>query len=256
MDLGLKDRVAMITGGSRGLGKASALALAAEGCHISTMARGAEDLAAAKDGIEALGVKALTLRGDAGKAEDTERFFNQTLEAFGRVDVLVNNIGGSSPGGNVDAGDDTWRAAFEINFFSAVRLIRLVLPEMQRRGWGRVINISSIFGREWGGNATYMSSKAAMIALTKQIARSVTTDAVTVNSVAPGSIMFEGGSWWKRRREDPETIDAFVRAEMPFGRMGRPEEIGDVVAFLASERASLVNGVCFNVDGGQSRSLI
>ncbi|MFQ5912984.1 MAG: SDR family NAD(P)-dependent oxidoreductase [Nitrospinota bacterium] len=256
MDLGLEGRVAMITGASRGLGKASALALAAEGCHISTMARGAEDLEKARREIETLGVKALTLQGDASRGDDTARFFDRTLETFERVDILINNIGGSSPGGNIDADDDMWHLAFENNFFSAVRLTRLVLPEMQRRGFGRVINISSIFGREWGGNATYMSSKAALIALTKQIARSVTDDRVTVNSVAPGSIMFEGGSWWRRRQEDPEKIDAFIRAEMPFGRMGRPEEIGSVVAFLASERASLVNGVCFNVDGGQSRSLI
>ncbi len=256
MDLGLKDRVAMITGGSRGLGKASALALAAEGCHVSTIARGAEDLKGAKGEIETLGVKALTLQGDAGKSEDGERFFEQTLETLGRVDILINNIGGSSPGGDIDVDDDTWRLAFENNFFSAVRLTRLVLPEMQRRGWGRVINISSIFGREWGGNATYMSSKAALIALTKQIARSVTDDRVTVNSIAPGSIMFEGGSWWRRRQEEPEKIDAFIQAEMPYGRMGRPEEIGSVVAFLASDRASLVNGVCLIVDGGQSRSLI
>lgn len=256
MDLGLKDRVAMITGASRGLGKASALALAAEGCHISTIARGTEDLERAKGEIEALGVRALALRGDASHSQDAERFFNRTLQTFGRVDILINNIGASSPGGNVEVDDDTWRRAFEINFFSAVRLTRLVLPEMRRRGWGRVINISSIFGREWGGNATYMSSKAALIALTKHIARSAADDRVTVNSVAPGSILFEGGSWWRRRQEDPEKIDAFIRAEMPYGRMGRPEEIGAVVAFLASERASLVNGVCLNVDGGQSRSLI
>ena len=256
MDLGLKDRVAMITGGSRGLGKASALALANEGCHVSTMARGAEDLETAGREIEARGVEALTIQGDAGKKEDAERFFAETLARFGRVDILVNNIGGSSPGGNIDGDDETWRRAFEINFFSAVALTRLALPGMRKSGWGRIINISSIFGREWGGNATYMSSKAAMIALTKQIARSVTDDAITVNSIAPGSIMFEGGSWWKRRREDPETIDAFVRAEMPYGRMGRPEEIGSVVAFLASAPASLINGVCLNVDGGQSRSLI
>jgi 3-oxoacyl-[acyl-carrier protein] reductase len=256
MDLGLKDRVAMITGASRGLGKASALALAAEGCHISTIARGAEDLETAKRNIEALGVQTLTLQGDAGRAQDAEQFFNQTLETFGRVDILINNIGGSSPGGNVDESDETWRLAFENNFFSAVRLIRLTLPEMQRLGWGRVINISSIFGREWGGNATYMSSKAALLAVTKQIARSVTDDRITINSVAPGSIMFEGGSWWKRRQQDPETIDAFIQTEMPYGRMGRPEEIGSVVAFLASEQASLINAACLNVDGGQSRSLI
>ena len=256
MDLELTDRVAMITGGSRGLGKASALALAAEGCRVSTMARGAEDLKTAGGEIGARGVETLTLQGDAGKKEDTERFFAETLARFGRVDILVNNIGGSNPGGNIDDDDETWRRAFEINFFSAVALTRLALPGMKKRGWGRIINISSIFGRECGGNATYMSSKAAMIALTKQLARSVTDDAITINSIAPGSIMFEGGSWWKRRREDPEKIDAFIRAEIPYGRMGRPEEIGSVVAFLASAPASLINGVCLNVDGGQSRSLI
>ncbi len=256
MDLGLKDRVAFITGASRGLGKASALALASEGCRIATIARGKEGLEAAKAEIESLGVEVFTVPGDAGKTEDGERFFAESIAHFQQVDILINNIGGSSPGGDIDLDDATWRLAFENNFFSAVTLIRLVLPEMQEQAWGRIINISSIFGREWGGNSTYMASKAAMIGLTKNLARSVQDDAITINSVAPGSIMFEGGSWWRRRQEDPETIDAFTRAEMPYGRMGRPEEIGSVVAFLASEQAGLINGACLNVDGGQSRSLI
>jgi 3-oxoacyl-[acyl-carrier protein] reductase len=256
MDLGLKDRVAMITGASRGLGRASALALAAEGCHISTIARGAEDLGRVRAELEALGVRALTLQGDVSQPKEAERFASETLREMGRVDILVNNIGGSKPGGDLEAGDDVWRLAFEINFFTAVHLTRRLLPEMQKRGFGRIINIASIFGREWGGNATYISTKAAIIAFTKHTARSLRDDRVTVNSIAPGSILFEGGSWWRRQQADPAGIAEFVRREMPFGRFGRQEEVGAVVAFVASERASLINGACINVDGGQSRSLI
>lgn len=256
MELGLRDRVAFITGASRGVGKASALALASEGCHIATFARGKEELEIAKAEIENLGVEVFTVQGDAGKTEDSERFFAESIEHFQKIDILINNIGGSSPGGDINLDNATWRLAFEINFFSAVTLIQLALPEMEKRAWGRIINISSIFGREWGGNATYMSSKAAMIGLTKSLARSVESDAITINSIAPGSLMFEGGSWWKRREKDPKKIEDFIRTDMPYGRMGRPEEIGDFVAFLSSERAGLLNGACLNVDGGQSRSLI
>ncbi len=255
MELGLKDRVAMITGASRGLGRASALALAGEGCHISTIARGAEDLSRAKAEFETRGVKAFVLQGDVSQPKEAELFAEETLKEFGRVDILINNIGGSKPGGNLEAEDDTWHLAFEINFFTAVRLTRRVLPEMQNRGFGRIINIASIFGREWGGNATYISTKAAIIAFTKHTARALKDDRVTVNSIAPGSILFEGGSWWRKQKADPEGIADFVRREMPFGRFGRQEEIGAVVAFVASERGSLINGACINVDGGQSRAL-
>jgi len=135
-------------------------------------------------------------------------------------------------------------------------LSRLVVPHMRRTGGGVILIIASIFGRESGGRMTYNAVKAAEISLAKAMAQQLAGDKIRVNSVAPGSILFEGGSWWKRQQEDPKGIAEFIKRELPFGRFGRPEEIGDVVAFLASPRASWITGACVTVDGGQSRSNI
>ena len=143
-----------------------------------------------------------------------------------------------------------------VNLYAAVRMSKLALPGMTARGWGRIIVISSIYGREAGGAPAYNAAKAAEISFAKSLAREVGVKGVLVNSVAPGSILFEGGSWWRRRQEDPEAIADFVRRELPLGRFGTPEEVAAVVAFLCSEQASLVNGACITVDGGQSRSNI
>jgi 3-oxoacyl-[acyl-carrier protein] reductase len=144
----------------------------------------------------------------------------------------------------------------EGNLYPAARLSLMALPSMRARGWGRILVISSIFGREAGGAPAYNAAKVAEISFTTSLARTVGRDGVTVNSVAPGSILFEGGSWWRRREADPEGIAAFVDRELPLGRFGTPEEVASAVVFLCSGPASLVNGACLPVDGGQSRSNI
>jgi 3-oxoacyl-[acyl-carrier protein] reductase len=140
--------------------------------------------------------------------------------------------------------------------FPAIRASRAVVPHLRARGGGVILMIASIFGRETGGRMTYNAVKAAEISLAKSLAQQLAPDNIRVNSVAPGSIFFPGGSWWKRQQADPGGIAEFVRRELPFGRFGRPEEVGDAVAFLASARASWISGASLTVDGCQSRSLI
>ena len=256
MDLGLTGRVAMISGASRGIGKAVASGLVAEGCRLSLCARGRLDLDETARELLAQDADVLASTLDVTDENAARRWFDETRERFGAVDVLVNNVGGSRPGGNLSASADDWRRGFSLNFFSALDLCRLVVPSMQERGRGCVINIASIYGREWGGPMTYNAAKAAMISLSKEMARELAPHGIRVNSVAPGSILFPGGSWDRRQKEDPDGIAAFVQREIPAGRFGTLQEVADVVVFLASDRANWISGACINVDGCQSRSLI
>ena len=256
MELGLTGKVAMITGASRGIGKTIALGMAAEGCRLSLCARGREDLDETVGELRAGGAEVLGSCLDVTDANAARRWFDETRDRYRGVDVLVNNVGGSRPGGNLSASSDDWQRGFSLNFFSALDLCRLVVPAMQECRRGCVINIASIYGREWGGPMTYNAAKAAMISLSKEMARELAPQGIRVNSVAPGSILFPGGSWDRRQKENPEDIAAFVERELPAGRFGTPQEVADVVVFLASDRANWISGACINVDGCQSRSLI
>jgi 3-oxoacyl-[acyl-carrier protein] reductase len=256
MDLGLKGKVAMITGASRGLGRAMATALGEEGVRLSICARGVDQLSAAAAELQRLGYDTLALTADVTSAAEMSRWLEQTLARWEGVDILVNNAGGAKPGALAELSDDAWRAAFELNFLAAVRLSRLVAANMKAREGGAIINVSSIWGREAGGVLTYNSSKAAMISFTKMLAREMAPKNVRVNSIAPGSILFPGGSWERRFRENPAFERDFIAHELPAGRLGRAEEVAYAVVMMASPRASWINGACLPVDGAQGRSLI
>ena len=257
MDLGLQGKVAVVTGSSRGLGLASARALVAEGCHVCISGRGEEALADAAlelASASSVGAEVLAVAADLSTEAGVARVVDATINRFGGVDVLVNNVALARGGDLLATSDADWQEAFDQTLFPAIRTTRLVVPSMQARGGGAVIIISSIFGREAGGRMTYNAVKAAEISLAKSLAQQLASFKIRVNSVSPGSILFEGGSWWKRQQENPVAIAEFVKRELPFGRFGTPEEVGDVVAFLASSRASWISGTSVVVDGSQSRA--
>ncbi len=258
MNLGLAGKVAVVTGSSRGLGLASAAALVEEGCLVTLAARGEARLSEAAGELRRLkgDDRVLAVAGDLSRPEDMERLFERTVQTFGGVDILVNNMGLARGSTIVETTDAEWQEAFDQTLWPAVRASRLAIPHMRRRGGGAIVMIASIWGREAGGRMTYNAVKAAEISLGKSLAQQLARDNIRVNSVAPGSILFPGGSWDKRQREDPAGIADFVLRELPFGRFGRPEEVGTVVAFLASPRASWISGASVPVDGCQSRSLI
>jgi 3-oxoacyl-[acyl-carrier protein] reductase len=251
VDLGISGKVALVTAGTRGIGLGIANALASEGVRVAVAARTEVDVKRTAAALGGLGIVS-DLLTEAG----CRRAVSETEQSLGPVDILVNNLGvraGSSWG---DTGPAEFEAAFAGNVGVSVRMTQLVLPGMVLRGWGRVVVISSVWGREAGGAPAYNAAKAAEISFVTSLGREVAAKGVTVNCIAPGSILWEGGGWHRRQQADPDAMAEFVRREMPLGRFGTVEEVAGLVAFVCSQGASLLNGACISVDGGQSRSNI
>ncbi len=259
MDLGLGDKIAIVTGSSRGLGLASARALVAEGCRVCLCARGEERLAEAALEVEAVAKKpglVAAVQADVSTDAGVQLLIERTIETFGGLDILVNNVGKAAGTDILATTDAEWQAALDDTLFPAIRASRAAIPHMKARGGGVILMIASIWGRESGGRMTYNAVKAAEISLAKAMAQQLAPINIRVNSVAPGSILFPGGSWHKRQQSDPQFIADMIKRDLPFGRLGRADEVGNVVAFLASSKASWVSGASVTVDGCQSRSNI
>ena len=263
MDLGLKDKVAIVTGGSEGIGKATAISMANEGAKVVICARTQQTLDdAAKEISDITGSNVLTISADVRDPEQIEKAIQNTISAFGRLDIVVNNAG-TSAGGNFETVDDeAWRNDMDLKFYAAIRFSRLAIPHMKEVGGGRIINVTNLGGKQPGPNSVPTSvTRAAGIALTKALSKDLAKHNILVNTVCIGTV--KAGQHERRaaqiRTEDPSmTIDAFYgqRAQnFPLGRVGEPNEAGDVICFLASDRASYLTGTSINIDGGTSGSI-
>ncbi|MCC7123777.1 MAG: SDR family oxidoreductase [Acidobacteria bacterium] len=256
MDLGLGGKVAVITGGSRGLGLAAAQALIAEGCSVVVAARGEDGLTRAAQQLKskaARGTKIVTAVCDVSTPSGVDHLIETAVVECGGIDIVVNNVGLGRGGSLEQTTIDDWREAFDNTLFPAIRCSQLAVPHMRHRGGGAIIIVSSIYGREAGGRMTYNAVKAAEISLTKSLGQQLAKDQIRVVGVAPGSISFEGGTWWKRQQDDPKGIAEFISRELPFGRFGTADEVGTAIAFLASPKASWISGTTVVVDGCQSK---
>ena len=249
MDLGIAGKVALVTAGTRGIGLGIAHALAREGVRVAVAARTESDVNRTAASLNGVGVVADLLTEDGCR-----RAVEETEKALGPVEILVNNLGLRAGSSWSDTGPKELEAAFSGNVSVSVRMTQLVLPGMLLRGWGRIVAITSVWGRETGGAPAYNAAKAAEISFVKSLAKEVAAKGVTVNAVAPGSILWKGGGWDRRQQADPKGMEDFVRQEMPLGRFGTVDEVASVVTFVCSQQASLVNGAVIAVDGGQSRS--
>jgi 3-oxoacyl-[acyl-carrier protein] reductase len=272
MDLGLAGKACLVAGASRGIGRAIALSLAREGARVAAVARGEADLAALVEELRGVGAGAgasdvagagggatgagdhTSIVADVTTAAGATAAVEGAVRAFGGLDVVVAVVGKSFARDAATMDDDDFAKSLDMNLWSSVRVAQRAVPHLTARGGGSITLISSIWGREAGGAPGYNVAKAGVIALAKALARDHAKHNIRVNSVAPGSILFPGGGWDRRLKADPAAIQAMIERELPFGRFGTPEEVADVVAFLASPRAAWIAGACVVVDGGQSRA--
>lgn len=264
MDLGLKDKVAIVLAASKGLGRASAAALAAEGARVTIGARNGQALEQTAQEIQrASGSPVLAVPTDVTRAEDIEAIVAATVREFGRVDILVNNAGGP-PAGKFEAfGDAQWQAAFELNLLSTVRLVRQVLPHMRKTGSGRVITIVSTSVKQpIDGLLLSNAIRTAVVGLAKTLSVELAPDNITVNNVCPGRILTDRLRQIYKLDEkvqqgmSQEEVLRGISQDIPLGRIGKPEELGALVAFLASQQAAYITGTTIQVDGGLVRSLL
>lgn len=258
MDLGLKGRVALVTGGSRGIGRATALRLASEGAWLVLAARGAERLAATAQEIAALGARVATVAVDLSRPEGGAEAVASAVAAFGRLDVLVANAGGSvGPRTLADGADADWAATYALNVGHSVAALRAAVPSLAASDAGAAVFVASISGRAGADRgAAYGAAKAALIQAARSLAWELGPQRIRVNAVSPGSILFPGGGWERTRAERPADFAAFERDDLPWGRLGTDAEVADVIAFVASPRARWINGADIHVDGGQRRPSI
>jgi 3-oxoacyl-[acyl-carrier protein] reductase len=254
MELGLRDKVAFVTGGTRGIGRAIALRLADEGCSVGICARDADEVARAAAELRTLGGGAHGVAADVRDETALTAAVDECARELRGLDLVVANAGGAAGGPALEettAAD--WEQTLALNVAHPATLLRAALPHLRARGGGAAVLIASISGLRPQPRAQYAAAKAAEIHLAHTLARELGPEGVRVNAVSPGSILFEGGSWARRRDADPEAFDAWVRREFPLARLGTPKEVADVAAFLLSDRASWISGANVVVDGAQNQ---
>lgn len=264
MDLQIQGRIAVVGGSSKGMGKAVALGLAREGARVAICARNVDGVQAAAQEIEAITGEGyvLALVGDLSKAADAKRVVQETVRRWGKVDILFNNVGGPPRGIPSELDDAQWKAALEQNFMSVVRMTREALPHMRRHGWGRIITLLSATVKEpIEGLVLSTGSRMAVVGFAKSLSDEVAADGITVNNVLPGYVLTDRLRSLAQARADNEDrdVDQVLEAmgnAIATRRLGRPEEMADLVCFLASERASYITGTSFFLDGGMGRSTL
>jgi len=262
VDLGLRGKVALVAAASQGLGRAAAFAFAREGCKVAICARNAATLEDTANAIrKETKADVVAIAADISRADGVKAFADGALRAFGGVDVLVPNAGGPPPGGFETLADDQWAKGWELTFQSTVRLVRACLPSMRTRGGGAVVAILSMSVRQPIDNLVLSNSlRLGVVGALKTLAREVAKDRIRVNGVAPGWIATDRTIQLHRDRAERERrriedVQAAVLQEIPMGRMGTAEEVADLIAFLASDRAAYITGVIAQIDGGLYRGI-
>jgi NAD(P)-dependent dehydrogenase (short-subunit alcohol dehydrogenase family) len=254
MDLGLKNRVALVTGGSQGIGKACAMKLAEEGATVVIAARGRELLDQVAADIRAAGGKVLAIAADVSQDAECTRIIQEILKAYGRLDILINNAGTSATGEFESVTDKDWQADFDLKLFAAIRLSRLAIPEMRKNKWGRIINVTNIGAKQPRAKSMPTTvTRAAGLAMTKALSKEFAADNILVNSVCIGLI--RAGQHERKAAKAGISVEQLYEnhgKDVPLGRVGRAEEVANVVAFFSSEASSYVTGSSVNLDGGMS----
>ena len=257
MDLELKNKVAIVTGGSQGIGRATALRLAEEGASVVIAARGRELLDQVALEIRAAGGRAAAVQADVSRAEDCARLVAEAVKAFGRLDILVNNAGTSATGEFESVTDDIWQADFELKLFAAIRLARRAIPHMKQQGGGRIVNITNIGAKQPRAKSMPTTvTRAAGLAFTKALSKEFAPHRILVNTVCIGLV--RAGQHERKAAKAGiavEQLYADMAKDIPLGRVGRAEEVANAIAFLASAAASYITGTSINLDGGTSAVL-
>lgn len=261
MDLKIKGKCALISGGTHGIGRSIALALADEGCNVAVFSRNIERVEKTKEELRTKRVNCISMQADVMIESDIKSVMDAVIDKWGTIHILVNNVGGGGRWGSEiveETKEEVWQEVYDKNVLAAIRLTTWAIPFMRKQKWGRVVTITSIFGREAGGRPWFSMAKSAQTSFMKTLAKKhyLTKDGITFNSVAPGAIMIPNTGWEKMLKEKPKEAEEFVKRELPLGRLGAPEEIASVVAFICSDQARLLNGASIPVDGAQSKSIL
>jgi len=265
MELGLKGKIALVTGSSRGIGRVIALTLAEEGCNLAICARGEELLEETAREIREKGVDVLAVKSDVSSLEDNKNFVSKAIRELGRADILVNNAGTGRLSDPMELPEEEFRQNMDLMLFGPIQCSREVIPHMKKQGWGRIINISSVFGKQPGGLLDYDAIKAALIMLTKDLSNYLAKDNILVNAVCPGPIrgqLWEGpGALGEQLGQalgmtSPEAVKWFAEQHIPLGQFGDPEDIANMVVFLSSDKAKNITGQSINVDGGMVKTSV